>query len=186
MSRYSGKCDAYDWFGDFTDEQFAKSEIYIGDHIVPLKINNQHDMAPYYPYLIAEGGSSNGVHKVHLSSRSFVDAEEEEHLTWVLNDFLRYYRKCKRNKKEYVEEEAIEKVCWFEPTKVQKEIAHRVALYGNKADIKGIRTYIAEHYRNDLLHTMIELGWDKRRAKYWIWKDWKMLLEEDNDKDRKT
>ena len=89
MSVYSGKADLFDNLGDATDEKLQNSNIYIGDNIIPLRINNQHDLAPYYPYLVAVGSWSDGHAEIHLSTESFIDTDERESLTWKLEDVKR-------------------------------------------------------------------------------------------------
>lgn len=175
MSSYSGKYDVADYFEGCSDEELRNSDIYIGDNPVPLRIENQHDLAPYYPHLITIGSWCEGRASCWITERSFVDFSEEEHLGWKLRDFQRYWRRCKRNKKDYIEEEAIAKICWFEPTDVDREIAHRVAMYGNKATVEGLHDELHEFYRRELLEKMVELGWDEGKAKIWIWKDWTIV-----------
>ena len=150
-------------------------DIYLGDNPVPLRINSQHDLAPYYPYIVVLGGWADGRGVFRLTERSFVDTEEEEHLNWKLRDFKKYRRRCKRNKVEYDEEQALKAICWFPPTDVDREIAHRVGVFGEKATIVGLNDPIHEYYRSELFSKMIELGWDERRARYWIWKDWTIV-----------
>jgi len=182
MSVYSGKCDVADYLSDATDEYLQNSNIYIGDNIIPLRINNQHDLAPYYPYLVAIGSWSDGHAEIYLSSESFIDAEEREHLTWKLEDVKRYRRRCKRHKEPYDEDEAAKKISFMkEPEDVEREITRRVKENGDKATINGLHDYIHEYYRKELLEEMLRLGWDKRRAKLWIWKDWSVIKEEDDD-----
>lgn len=175
MSIYSGKCDVADFFEGESDGYLQRSEIYLGENPVPLRINNQHDLSPYYPHLVIMAGGMKNKATCHISERSFVDVEEEEHLGWILHDFQRYKRRCKRKKVDYLEEEAIKALCWHAPTEVDREIAHRVALYGDKATIDGIRDPLHEYYRERLLERMVELGWDQGKAAYWIWKDWTLL-----------
>lgn len=182
ISEYSGKADLFDHFGDATDEELQHANIYIGDNIVPLRINNQHDLAPYYPYIISMGGWSKGYAEIHLSSESFIDEEEREHLTWKLEDVKRYWRSCKRKKIPYDIEKATQLISFFgTPNGVEQEIAERVAKSGDKATIDGLHDYMHEYYRKKLLEEMVRLGWDKRHAKFWIWKDWKMLVEEEDN-----
>ena len=81
ISIFSGKCDLYDYLGDATDEELQNANIYIGDNVIPLRINNQHDLAPYYPYLIGIGGWGDGHCNLRISTMSFIDEEERDHLT---------------------------------------------------------------------------------------------------------
>lgn len=167
--------------GDATDEYLQNSNIYIGDNIIPLRINNQHDLAPYYPYLVGIGSWRDGHAEIRLSTESFIDAEEREHLTWKIENVKRYWRRCKQRKRPYDEDEAAKRISFLrEPEDVEREIAKRVAEDGDKATIDGIHDYMHELYRNKLLEEMIRIGWNKRRAMYWIWKDWSIFKEEDN------
>ena len=180
ISQFSGKCDCYDHFSEYTDEQLQKSQIFIGDQIVPLRINNQHDLAPYYAHIVGSVGYCDGIAVCRLTERAYVDYEEEDQLTWKLRDIKKYYRKCKRNKIIYTVEEALKKTCFLTPTETDYELAKRVEIYGNKASIEGLHDSMHDYYRNELLEEMLRLGWDKRKAKYWLWRDWKMLIEEED------
>lgn len=177
MSRYSGKCDVFDWFGGYDDELIRKSNFYISGHIVPLRINNHHDLAPYYPYLVVIGTGSNGYQTVRLSEESFVDVEEREKLGWILRDIQKYYRKCKRKRIIYNIDEAISQGCLFSPGDERKRIAEIVGERGEKVTVEDliseykIRHPMSEYYRKKLFERMIELGWSEKQAGYWIWKD---------------
>ena len=103
MSRFSGKCDVYDWFCDKDDDYIRQSKVYFSGGITPLEINSQHDLAPYYPHIIVYGGGDRSGHSIiALSKRSYVDEREEERNSWALSDCLRYYRRCKRKKVPYI------------------------------------------------------------------------------------
>ena len=100
ISVFSSKCDVYDslvMIHNITD--FSNVRIYAsGNHIIPLRIDSQKDLIPYYPYLVAMMSSSkDGYMSVYLSGKSYVDTEEEERLQWRLNQLKKYYRRCKRN-----------------------------------------------------------------------------------------
>lgn len=176
MSAYSGKCDVADWFEDKDDDYIKNSEFYLFGEIVPLRINNQHDLAPYYPYIIIIGGGKDTRSIVHFSKESFIDSEEKDHLGWRLQNIQKYYRKCKRNKIPYTVEEAVKQCCFFTSTDVDKRIAEVVGEHGNKVTVEDlieeykIRLSTSEYYRERLLERMIELGWDKSKAEFWIWK----------------
>ena len=182
MSIFSGKCDVFDWFYDKDDGYIKKCKFYTAnDYLVPLRIDSHHDLAPYYPYIVVMGGGDSEGRVIHLSTESFIDIEEREHLEWKLREFKKYWRKCKKLKKPYVEEEALKHVCSFAPSKSDKMIARRVREDGNKTIIYGIHDDTHNHYRKILYDKMIELGWNKRYAKWWIWKDIKYLFEGDSD-----
>lgn len=101
---------------------------------------------------------------------------------WKLEDVKRYWRRCKRHKEPYDEDEAAKMISFLhepEDEDVEREIAKRVAEDGDKATIDGLHDYMHEYYREKLLEEMIRLGWDKHRAKFWIWKDWEKAYEEE-------
>lgn len=98
--------------------------------------------------------SNNSV--VCLSSRSFVDEEEEDRLLLYLKQLLRIYNRCKRKKTEFNVEEAVKEVCWLNYNKEQiTELAQRVKEKGKKASIDGIHLAMSEHYRQVLVDEMI-------------------------------
>ena len=73
MSIYSGKCDVADFYADESDEFLKNSNFYLGDNPVPLRIQNQHDLAPYYSHLVAMAGSTKNKATVHITTESFID-----------------------------------------------------------------------------------------------------------------
>ena len=80
MSEFSGKCDIYDCFSDVSDEFLQRSSFYIytndyRDH--RLEINNQKDLAKYYPYLVCLETRNKEYATVYLSQLSFIDQEEK-------------------------------------------------------------------------------------------------------------
>ena len=80
ISKFSGKCDVYDSLVMIREvKDFSKVIIYAADNeVIPLRINSKKDLIPYYPYLTSiMCGDSEGNTIIHLSKKSFVDAEEE-------------------------------------------------------------------------------------------------------------
>lgn len=173
MSKYSGKCDVADWCDGFTDEQLLAMRFYIGRNIVPLKIESQKDLAPYYAHLVSAASGSD----IRISEESFVDLEEREHLTWRLEKVKKYYRKCKRMKIPYDMDEAVKQSSFFTSSDIDREIAKRVGEKGSKATIDGLRLSFQEHHRKELFTEMVRLGWNKEQADYWIWNDVKRLYK---------
>ena len=135
MSQFSGKCDVYDILSDATEEHLRNSDFYIRtsdgrEH--HLEINNQKDLAKYYPYLTGCMYGSKDRHVVFLSTQSFIDSEEEEFINWAKDDLLKYYRKCKRTKIPYKVKEALEaaRFGWNGYADYEIELAKRIeALY---------------------------------------------------------
>lgn len=183
ISEYTGKCDCYDvliMIHDVTD--FSNVRIYAyGNDLIPLRIDSRFDLMPYYPYLTASMSASkdDGI-IVHLSRQSYVDSEEEDWLKWRLEQLKKYYRHCKRNHKEFNEEEAAEKISVWKDhlADYEKKLISRVKTDGEKATYDNIHIARFENLRKMLCDDMIEAGYDPLRAKLWCFGWRKELLEE--------
>lgn len=174
MSQFSGKCDLYDWL-DTDKILFSKLTIYVGNSKEPLKIDYISDLIPYYPYVISVGGH-NTVEKsanLKLMSESWVDYHERELLTSEMNDIKKFYRKCKRLKKEFNIKTVQDNVflLFGADEGLHKEIIRRVLESGDKADVKGLHLPIYEHYRDLLYAEMVNNGYTEDEAKKWIWRE---------------
>lgn len=188
VSIYSGKCDVYDslvMINDITD--FSNVRIYASDnHIIPLRIDSQKDLIPYYPYLVVMMSSIKDEEiSVHLSEKSYVDTEEEERLQWRLNQLKKYYRRCKRNHEPYDEKEAIKKICiWDTAEEYETELVNRVKLSGEKATYIGVHIPMFDEMRKKLYDEMISAGYNKFESKLWCfgWRDIDELLKDDENK----
>lgn len=176
MSRYSGKCDVYDWFSEYTDEDIKKCKIYVGDECMPLRIDSRRDLMPYYPRLVVLGWGSGKTRSVRISTESFVDREEREQLEWKLEYAIKIYRRKKRKHEQFNPDKVIEETSLFND-KVYEEIVRRVAESGEKATIDGIKISYHEHNRKALYDDMVAAGYDARFARWWIWHDWKDYSE---------
>lgn len=168
MSMYSGKCDLADWIDIRNDDDYIlnKTVYYLGWHNfknhVTLPIGSMRTLMQYFPYVIAASFSDNEHATVILQEESFVDIEEREHLGWILDDVLKYYRKCKRTKKEFKEDEAFEEykrmnsmvAVWNEEQ--IKEIINRVKDDGEKTSIYGIHIPYFDSERKRLWDDMAE------------------------------
>lgn len=183
MSRYSGKCDVADMYDDYTDEQLQNTDFYIGRNIVPLRIESQKDLAPYYPHLVCVSSRGNSRETCVITTDSFIDREEAEHLSWRLESLKKYRRKCKREKKIYNIDEAIKASIIFHETAsgVDREMARRVGVDGDKATIDGLHDGLHEYYRNELFDEMVRLGWPEDKADYWIWRDVNRLYKKEEN-----
>lgn len=173
ISRYSGKCDLYDSLieiHNYTLEELQNNvKIYVGNSSEPLHIEKMSDMIQYYPYIIGSACFNNTERKsvVYLSSKSWVDIEEQDCLKWRLEHLIRIYNRCKRKKIEFNVEEALKEIVWgnwnIEP---YRELANRVKEYGKKATIDGIHLRMHELYRKELAEEMIKNGLDPRDYGY--------------------
>lgn len=196
ISKYSNKCDLYDVLVDIREvTDFSKVKIYAANNsIVPLRIDSQKDLMPYYPYIVAISVSnSDGTQIIHLSEGSYVDIEEEEHLTWSLDELKCYYRRQKRRHEPFDSIEALKKISFFGEfpevaPEYKKELVNRVRELGEKATIEDIHIPYCDTMRQRLYEDMVAAGWNDDRAYEWCfgWKrHWnrvkERLAEESND-----
>lgn len=187
----SGKSD----FEDFCcmhhtpEEIINKYKIYHGWDILPLKIETEKDLIARYPFLVKMSASDKNGGIVRLSEKSYIDMAEEEHFTYMLETLKRYYRSCKRNKKQFDKEEALRRIVFpsdDRPEKHEIELVERVAEFGEKATIEGVHDPVHDRMRDEWYNMMIEAGWNEIEAYHWVY-GWRRCLEkyrgdERNDK----
>ena len=154
MSKYSYKFDLCDWIdsaGGYQEFMDCGYTIYVGKAEEPLKIESLKDLIPYYPYIVSSvaGGT------IHLSSRSWIDMEEERILNGYLSSLIKNLNKCKRKKIEFDVEAAVKEIFLYCHETEIRELANRVKEYGKKATIEGIRLSTYEHCR-ELLENEIQ------------------------------
>ena len=189
MSIFSGKCDIYDHYcmigcnENTTEEDINKrisgSKIYIrtkDGKKHKLDIKNIHDLAPYFPYLTSIAAfNKDGGDVVELSSKSFVDSEEDELLETHLEDIKRFWRKCKRNKKPFDKDDCLKNI-WGDRDYIKKMI-EVVSEYGDKTTLKHIYEHNIhipsfEYHRIELYETMVSLGWSEDESYCWCFNCW--------------
>ena len=178
MSKYSGKSDLFD---SLHTDDYSKLKIFAhSNDIVPLRIDSYKEVVPYFPYLVSISCvNADGYKTIYLSSKSFVDIEEEELLTCDLDILKRYHRKCKRNKTEFNEEEALSMITLFGGSDLHKELVRRVKELGSKATIEGIHIPQCDRMRESLYEEMIRVGWTEYQAYRWCF-GWDRWLERSN------
>lgn len=181
MSQFCGKCDFYDSFvaigADSNEEKVKENlknlKLYVygkdgRDHRV--KSDTIKDIAKYYPYLESVMNySKESGYNVYLCSDSFIDQEEREHIGWYVRDVLKYWRKCKRNKKPFIVDECIESLHWMNDD-ILRTVAERVAKYGNKAEFDDIHDSLHEYYRRRWFEELVRLGYSEFEAYNWCFK----------------
>ena len=184
MSAYTGKCDVYDtlvMIHNITD--FSNVKIYAyGNDIIPLRIDSQKDLMPYYPYLTSSMSKSDNGIIVHLSKESYIDEEEKNRLTIELEIIKRYARKCKRNKEPFDENKALDLITMFYKQDYQIELVNRVKKQGDKATIDDIHIPSSDRFRQMLFEDMIAAGYETTRAKLWCF-GWRRAIDDNNGKD---
>lgn len=181
MSMFSGKCDFYDSFvmigsdGEHgkVRENLKKLKLYIyGNDNRCHRVMSEtiKDIAKYYPYLtlIRTWDKDNGDFII-LSSDSFIDQEEQEHLDWYIDDVMKYWRKCKRNKVPFVVDECVEKLHWMD-NDIIRSVAERVAESGKDAEFDDIHLSMQEYYRQRWFEEMVKVGYTEREAYDWCFK----------------
>lgn len=167
MSKYSGKCDIYDSFSGYTDEQLRKTRFCIGTQ--QIIIRNQRELAPFYPFLIGIHCADKNGGFVDMTPYSYVDAHEAEILTFYLDELKKSMRSLKRKKQEVTTEALLAKVSWNNNSYV-RTLAERVAEHGNKATIEGISMDgIMPIYREELFKDMISMGYAEGAARNWVY-----------------
>lgn len=167
ISIFSGKCDVYDTliqtFRYSLEELQNGVNIYVGDSKESLHISKMKDLIPYYPYLITSAYYDNINRKanIQISSESYVDREEREILQRYLEEIIKIYKKCKRNKVDFTLDLAFQE-SYFSFARwnydVCKEIYNRVQKDGAKANIEGIHLKIFDKYRQNLAEELGNVG----------------------------
>ena len=181
MSKFSGKCDFYDGFvmidsdgeDDEIIENIKKLKLYIqgvDDRSHLVKSDNIKDICKYYPYLekLATHNRETG-YRIYLSDDSFIDIEEKQYRDYIVADVMKYWRKCKKNKVEFKEDECLEAL-WWTPTDELKEIIHRVAIDGKKAEFDDIHFSLWEHNRRKWFEELVKRGYTENEAYNWCFK----------------
>ena len=194
MSIFSGKCDVYDHFMMFgeddnitqkeIDEKIANSKIYIRTkdcRAHKLDMKNAYDITPYFPYIIGLCISSNKDNFMIISSESYVDCEEKSLLEMYLNIMLKNVRRCKRKKQEITEEEILKDV-WNRERDYIKRMVDIVKKNGTKTtinDIAAAKIHIPsmERQRKYLYEQMVSLGYPKIKAYNWCFNE--LIFSED-------
>lgn len=91
MSRFSGKCDFCDMIDIFGLDHIINCDVYVGNNEEPLKITCREDCIPYYPYVVSMSSmdtkNKNGY--IRLTTRSWVDIEEERYGHFNIHDYYR-------------------------------------------------------------------------------------------------
>lgn len=173
ISKWSGKCDLYDSFvmiHNYTDEELKNNvKVYLGKSDTPLKFETTKDLIPYYPHLISVGCYDNTERKsvIYITSKSFVDIEEQETLEYYLKRILTIHNRCKRKKIEFNVNDVVKEICWSDWNKEAiAELVNRVKEKGKKATADGIHLTMHERYRRELVDEMIKNNIDPAKYGY--------------------
>lgn len=183
MSQFSGKCDFYDSVvmihcdddPEKLEDFLAGTNIYIygkdgRNH--KIEVRNEKEACLYYPYLtvVAAFNCDENKNTIILSSNSFIDKEEREHIGYYINDVRKYWNKCKRNKEEFTVEKCVEHFSMWRNTELYQEIATRFLNNGNKAEFDDIHDNMHEYYRRKWFDELVRLGYTEYEAYSWCFK----------------
>ena len=161
MSRYSGKCDLCDSIETVGIDKFLKEcEIYTKtSNLVPLKIESEKDLVPFYPYLCWLKTNN----KYYLCNDNYINEEENEIKEWYLKDIIKEYKKAKRNKTEFNPKY----LGGVNRNKVWDSIVEIVRQKGEKTtleDLEDIHSTMSEYYRKEWYEELIRVGWREDQA----------------------
>ncbi len=159
MSSYSGKCDLCDSIEIVGMDKFLKEcEIYTKtSDLVPLKIESEKDLVPFYPYLCWLMTNN----KYYLCEDNFINEEENEIKEWYLKEIIKEYKKAKRNKVEFNPK------YWGGREEIWDSVVEIVRKKGEKTtleDLEDIHTTMAEVYRKYWYEELIRVGWREDQA----------------------
>ena len=165
MSRYSGKCDFGDTY-EILGDRIKNAKVFIGDNIIPLKMESYKDYLPYFPFLVGLMASSDDSTTIFLSSRSYVDNEEEDMISARLNWTKKKYRSLKKKNCEIT----VDDLLFGFSDDVDRELAKLVIDSNGKCDVpKNIHLPMAEYYRKELYDDMLKEGWDEDKTYKWVY-----------------
>ena len=179
MSKFCGKCDFYDSFiairckGDEkqVEENLKKLRLFIygrDGRTHRLKSDTIKDIAKYYPFIEAVMcGECDGSSTIILSSDSFIDQEERQHLGFYIKDIERYYNRCKRKKDSFVVDECVKEFSYWSNSELYRTIAERFAKNGKKAKFDDIHLPLQEHYRREWFDELVRVGYTEYEAYDW-------------------
>ena len=178
MSIFCGKCDVFDTLigiREMTDESdWSKVKIYQyndKNERILLDIRSTKDLLPYAAHLIESSCSCDGDMTACITSRSYVDIENDEHMFWLFKMAKREYMRCKRKGVTFDIENAAKKISFRRtPGDVEKTICERIAEHPYaKANISDLKSSTYYFYKEMLEKAMIEAGYTAKQAHVWCY-----------------
>ena len=169
MSKFSGKCDLYDTVYDWSDERIARAKIYVGD--IPLKATCQRDLIPFYPFIVGAGGfSMKDGDIMRLTTRSYVDQEEESFLLYTKNRMLRSYRRAKRKKEPITIPILMLEMSPYNSgnNAAYNTLADRIVKYGERAEYRDLHLQSADYFREQLRKEMLNNKYNEFYTDRWL------------------
>ena len=176
MSILSGKCDFCDdvnMLGNIEEYLGDNAEIYVGDIKIPN--NTEKDLVLYYPFLVSIGSYSKDHRHIRLSRYSYIDYEEYNRLTDMLNDVKKYYKKCKKDKVEFTFDGFKNSKYYWRLSNddnniVYEKLFNRVLTDHKSANILGLSLpFYDKFYRERFYELLIESGYNEAFAHRWVY-----------------
>ena len=123
----------YRYFGkEMSLKELNKRGVYVS---IPIHFKTLLDIIPYYPYIITCAISNNGKQRITISSKSYVDMQAREHLTYGHLPCIDY--------KRFLQEHYIEVVTrYFNPEVEGRKITKTFNIKPN-SDLSNFRIYEA-------------------------------------------
>lgn len=158
MSKYSGKCDLYDSLEicgalvngkpkTYFKNDMSNITIYDTNH-KKMNFERLKDLMPYFGYELASSAKSGNSYTFFLGKMSVPDKIEKDHYEFCKELLLKYAKHCKKDKRPYTYQEAL---LIFNSTDPELEkLSKRVAEYGKKATIEGLKYEMSNYYRSIL------------------------------------
>ena len=165
MSQYSGKFDLCDIIELHGLDNILRSDIYLGNNIIPLRIESEHDLVPFYGYssYMSAYSAEEGKGSFYLNDKSNVDMREDDMLLQTQKSLISYFKQCKY--KHIVPN--LEKRGYLKLVDKDSEDKIFERLQNDNMSLLGISTQYGTLYRQKLYEAMIGAGWGDIRAKRW-------------------
>ena len=176
MSKYSGKCDLYDYVSMLQTKDYNKLNIYVRDFPVRLDIKERKDIVPFYgfvPYLCCGN-------EIRISNISYVDTMEEVIFNSHFNMVHRVIRRYKRHHKP-LEWELIKKDLYIDDSDIigiyiyikdnykEKYTEREKHTLMEKLRRDGVTYRSIEVYRKELYDEMIRNGYSEKQTSQWVY-----------------
>ena len=166
MSKFSGKCDVGDTY-EILGERMKNAKVYIGDNIIPLRIDSEKDALPYFPFLVGSMASSDESTTIRLGSSSYVDVPEQEILDREWEYLRKRYRKLAKNGTPSVE--ALLEDGFFKDRDYGDAMAESMIEQKGKGERPDLSISYLDHYRDTLYHELLANGYEENEAYRWAY-----------------
>lgn len=167
MSRFSGKCDLYDWFYDSDETKMIKNikatTFVIND--TEYYFGTIKEIVPYYSHLVIFATNN----RVVVSSESYIDMEESAHFKYKLSEAKGAYRKVKRKKLPITVDNVYNNWYHSYSKDIDMEITKRVVNNYETADTRNLSLKVYRMYRRDLFNEMTKSGYSIEEAINWVY-----------------